>query len=423
MKKAQQLILSANLCLIVALALSACSPATQTNLPVTQTNVPAYPNFTPTPAPEMTLTPSPTPWPVYTPIPNSTFVVTEFSQQVTNPVPVALFLDDSTIHFHCLESPKCFPDIDLGNLVRKINGTNQYPLSLLSAYYGGDSIIYLHIGGSVWDYLVKINLQKGQVQYLNINISSLSSRPDFLPMFLPGEMKMIHGKIVVGTVDGKLGIVQDDFSLKTIDLESPIQDFIEATGSKVAVVGYESTLQNGKTQENIFLVDVTSGEIEEKIFNGPQAGGLTVTIDKDLHYLYWVSSDNLAQRPPSENPILHRFDMQTQKDVLAVPISVSEAYAYTTLTASRFQYQGLWYYSRRCPCEGLAPAILMNMSSLKPVVNPSVDTFMIAPFGDNFLIGTNSRVLVMSSNGTVINTYTLPEEWTKRNYLLLEYRK
>lgn len=423
MKKAQQLVLYANLCLIVILVLSACSPATQTNLPVTQTNLPAYPNFAPTPIPKMTFTPYPTPWPVYTPIPNSTFVVTEFSQQTTIPVLAALSLDGSIIHFHCLDSSKCFPDIDLGNLIRKINGTNQYPLSLLSAYYCEDSIIYLNIGGSVWDYLVKISLQKGQVQYLNINVSSLSSRADFLPMFLPGGMKMIHGKIVVGTVDGKIGIVQDDFSLKTIDLGISIQDFIEATGSKVAAVGYESTLQNGKTQEKIFLIDVTTGEVEEKTFDGPQPGGVMVTIDKDVHYLYWVSADNEAYWVPSGNPTLHRFDMQTQKDVLAVPISASDAYAYTTLTAARFQYQGLWYYSRRCPCEGPVPAMLMDMSSLKPVINPSVDTFMIAPFGDDFLIGTNSRVLVVSSNGTVINTYTLPEEWTKRNYLLLEYRK
>jgi len=71
MNKTQQLVLYANLCLIVILVLSACSPATQTNLPVTQTNLPAY--FTPTPRVTPAAYPTiPTAWRDYTPPPNST---------------------------------------------------------------------------------------------------------------------------------------------------------------------------------------------------------------------------------------------------------------------------------------------------------------------------------------------------------------
>jgi hypothetical protein len=348
----------------------------------------------------------------------------EFTLGANLPPITILYLDGSVIHFHCLDTQKCFSDVDVANPIRTLNDPKKHPLSLWSAYYGNDSTIYLEIGGSIWDDLVKINSQTNQVQFLDISVPSLSPRSDVLPMFLPGGIKMIHGKIVVGTTDGRIGIVQDDFSLKTIDLGSPIRDFIEANNAKVAVVSADdSSLPNGKLQAKIFLIDINSGKVEEKLFKGPQAKGQIVTVDQNIHNLYWVSF---------ENKTLHLFDIQAQKDILSVPISDAEVWAYTTLTTPRFQYHGIWYIGGRCPCEGPFFPLMMNMSTLKPVIDPedllkdepeSDRTFMIAPFGDNFLIGTHSRVFVISPNGTVIKTYDLPKEWMGRNYLLLEYRK
>lgn len=339
------------------------------------------------------------------------------------PMPAALYLDGAIIHFHCLDTPACFSDIDLGDPIKTLNDPNAHPLSLQSAYYGKDSMIYLVIGGSIWEYLVEINPRTSQVRYLDINAPSMSSRAGVLPMLLPGGIKMIHGKIIVGTTDGKIGIVQDSFSLKVIDLKSPIRDFIEVNDSKIAVIAQEKYLENEAAQEKVFLVDVKSGAIEEKNFNGSRKGGQMVTVDGDIHNLYWVSSDNST---------LNKFDIQAQKDMLSVSISAADAYAYTTLTGTRLQYHKIWYYSRKCPCEGPVTALMMDMSTLKPVLNPedfvndepeSDRTFMIFPFGDEFLVGTYSRVFVVSSDGTVINTYTLPQEWVGRNYLFLEYRK
>jgi hypothetical protein len=348
---------------------------------------------------------------------------TQPSMQATFPPIAILYLDGSIIHFHCLDTEKCFLDIDLGDPIRVHNGTHT-PLSLRSVYYGNDSMIYIEIGGSIWDYLVKINPRTNHVQLLDTNVPSLSPRSDVSPMFLPGGIKMIHGKIVLGTTDGKIGIVQDDFSLKTIELGSPIRDFIEANDSRIAAVSADdSSLPNGELQAKIFLIDINSGEVEEKIFNGPQAIGQIVTVDKNIHNLYWVLF---------ENKTLHLFDIQKQEDILFTSISDSEVWAYTTLTTPRFQYHDIWYIGGRCPCEGLFFPLMMSMSTLKPVIDPedllkdepqSDRTFMIVPFGNNFLIGTHSRVLVISPSGAVIKTYDLPKEWVGRNYLLLEYRK
>jgi hypothetical protein len=344
--------------------------------------------------------------------------------QATFPSITILYLDGSIIHFDCLDTPKkCFSDVDLSDPIRTLNDLNQHPFFLSSAHYGRDSMIYLNIGGSIWNYLVKISPQTNHVQILNLNVPSLSSRSDILPMFLPGGVKMIHGKIVLGTTNGKIGIVQDDFSLKTIDIGSPIRDFIEANDSKIAAVSAnDGSLLNGELQAKIFLIDINSGEVEEKILTGPQARGSIVTVDKNIRNLYWVSLENKS---------LHLFDIQLQKDILSIPISDAEIWAYTTLTTPRCQYHGIWYIGGRCPCEGLFSPLMMTMSTLKPVINPedflkdepeSDRTFIIAPFGDNFLIGTHSRVLVMSPDGMVIKAYNLPKEWVGRNYLLLEYR-
>src|SRR5437762_3590596 len=85
-----------------------------------------------------------------------------------NPITL-LYLDKSVIHFYCLDAPSCFPDVDLGDPIRTLNDPKEHPFSLWSAYYDHDSILYLNIGGSIWDYLVKVNPQTGEVEYLDLN--------------------------------------------------------------------------------------------------------------------------------------------------------------------------------------------------------------------------------------------------------------
>ena len=340
------------------------------------------------------------------------------------PTPIIFYLDNSIIHFMCLETSRCFGDVDLGNEIKEANNLVEHPLSLISAYHGRDSKLYLHLSGSIWNYLVRVDLITNQVQTLDLNDPSLFDSA--FPHFLPGIGRLIHGKVVIATTTGKIGIVHDDFSLKVIDLKAPVFDFIQASDSKIAVVSADSRLLKGKKQVKIFLIDVDSSEFEEKTFDGPRADdSILITTDEDIKNLYWVSS-NMSL---SEN-VLHVLDIQSQKEILSASISNVDALAYTTLTSPRYQYQGMWYYNRRCCLEGPAPAIMMDMSTLKPVIYPGEllkneadGTFIVSPFGDNFLIGTNSRVLVISPNGTTLKTYPLPEEWIGRDYSLLEYRK
>jgi hypothetical protein len=343
---------------------------------------------------------------------------------IQNHLPITiLYLDGSIVHFNCLDASKCFPDIDLGNQIKTANNPDEHPLEISVAYYGNGSIFYLLLTGSAGQYLAKVNLETRRVQILDPS--------PFIGGLGPGMASIVQSKLVLVTVDGKISIVQDEFSVKTIaDLKAPILDFIETKASKIAAISTDSLLQNGSRQIKIFLVNINSGDVEEKILNGPQEENWWfVTVDQDIKRIYLIPATGTDSYSTYIN-VLHMFDPQAQKNILSVPISNFDALTYTTQTAKRYQYHGIWYYSRRCCQEGPYPAMLVNMSTLKPVVNSddllkneSNGTFMVSPFGDNFLIGMNAHVLVVSPNGQVINTYNLPKEWVGRDYLLLEYRK
>jgi hypothetical protein len=327
-----------------------------------------------------------------------------------------LYLDGTIIHFACLNTQRCFPDIDLSGQIKTVSNPDKNLFQVDFAYYGKDSTLYLLVTGSTGQYLAKVNLETKQVQALN--------PVSFIGGLNSGLASIVQGKLVLATVDGKISIIQDNFSVKTIaDIKAPLLDFIEANDSKIAVISALGLLREGSTQLKIFLVNIDSGDVEEKVFDVPQERSwFFITIDKDLKYLYWIPADNTY--------ILHKFDLQTQKNILSVPISNYDALTYTTQTAKRYQYHGIWYYSRRCCQEGPYPAMMMDMPTLKPVIKPEEflinetnGTFMVSPFGNDFLIGLNSRVLIVSANGLIKDSYTLPSNWIGRDYLLLEYRK
>ena len=330
------------------------------------------------------------------------------------PPVTAIYLNGSTLHFVCLDTSKCFADVDLGAKIKAIY-QNEFNPHLGFAYYDENWILYMLIEGSFERFLVKVDPRTGQVQILDPT--------PFLEGLSPGGMAiMIQDKLVMATVDGKISIVQDDFSVKTIDIKAPILDIIETYDSRVAAISAKSLLQNGKSQPKLLLVDVNTGHVEEEKIANPQKGDWWfLTVDQAIQHLYWLPNSK----------VLKAFDLAAQKDVLSVPISDGDAWTYTTMTAKRYQYHDIWYYSRRILfSEGPYPAMMVDMSTLKPIVNPAdflsketdPTTFMVSPFGDNFLIGTDSHVFMVTPAGKVVKTFAFPEG-KGRDYLLPEYRR
>jgi hypothetical protein len=337
---------------------------------------------------------------------------------MVEPLPVAaLYLDGYTLHFLCLDAPVCFPDVDLTDAIDVGDQPGQHPLAPISAYYGRDSSVWVFLSGSIWNYLAKIDLRTSQAQVLDLNAPALSTN-NGVPMFLPGTGKMIHGRIVVATTDGKLGIVQDDLSLRVIDLKNPLFDLIEVDDTELAALS-TSRFRAGKLELTVFIVDVETGESQERKLDTPVARGEIVTLSQDLGRVYSIDSD-----------VLSVYDMNTQAMLLSAPISRDESITYSSLTSARYQYHDAWYYSRPGVFfEGLVPAMLLDMLTLEPIVDPDEllageqsAEFVIAPFGDHFLIGLNSRVLLVSLAGSIENAFPLSAEIVGRSYLLVEDR-
>ncbi|GAB4578852.1 MAG: hypothetical protein Fur0022_15890 [Anaerolineales bacterium] len=93
------------------------------------------------------------------------------------------------------------------------------------------------------------------------------------------------------------------------------------------------------------------------------------------------------------------------------------------------RYREIWYYERR-DLEGSSIPLLLNISTLEPILDLSnlvqgepSDKILISPYGDSFLVGTNSHVNIISLDGKIEQTYAIPSLWIDQDYALLEYYK
>jgi hypothetical protein len=277
--------------------------------------------------------------------------------------------------------------------------------------------------------LVKINPETKQAQFLDIS--------PWKSLLIPKLRKPVHGKMVIGTTQGKIGIVQDDFSLKEIDLGGAMNGFIEADNSRMIAYG-DHFLRDGKMWARVFIIDIDSRNLEQRLLEGPEAEeggsgkpylqgkryifGPILNISRDLNYMYYLYSwgtDGNSTTPLS----LGMFDLTTQKESISIPGSIG------MVTGSVYdQYENIWYYDRRSLESGSTPRML-NMSTLKPVVdldrimrNENSSKLLIAPFRNSFLFGTNNQVNIVSFSGAIDKTYALPTDWIDQDYALLEYR-
>ena len=131
-----------------------------------------------------------------------------------------------------------------------------------------------------------------------------------------------------------------------------------------------------------------------------------------MRYIYYLRNESLG-----------RYDLQAQKEDLVIPGSFDYV-----AEAVQDQYKNVWYFSRR-GLEGASAARILDMLTLKSIIDPNrilkgEDTrkFIVSPFGNNFLIGTNHHELVLSLDGSIVKTFLIPQSWIGRDYAFLEYR-
>ena len=326
------------------------------------------------------------------------------AHMVKSPSIAIALLDGSVIHFQCFDTTDCPKDFDLGDEIKAMNRPDR-PITIESAFWSNPNTAYFFLDGSGVNELAKLDFKTNQSKIMDLAPLHLDSAT-----MLPKLRKTINGKIVVATTQGNLGIVQNDFSMKQIILSGSIYGFTEVNHSTLLAYGGGKLVNEGMGV-NAFLVNIDTGEVQNKSFSVP-VSGLLLNMSGDMRYIYYLRDESLG-----------RYDLQAQKVDLVIPGSFD-----FVAEAVQDQYKNVWYFSRR-GLEGASAARILDMLTLKPVIDPDMilkdeDTgkFIISPFDNNFLIGTNHHVLVLSEDRSIVKTFLIPQSWIGRDYVFLEYR-
>lgn len=245
------------------------------------------------------------------------------SPMVKTPLIAIALLDGSVIHFQCFDTTDCPKDFDLGDEIKAMNRPDR-PITIESAFWSNPDTVYFFLVGSGVTELAKVDFKTNQSKIMDLTTLHLESAT-----MLPILRKTINGKIVVATTDGSLGIVQNDFSMKQITLGGSIYGFTEVNHSTLLAYG-RGKLENEGMGVNVFLVNIDTGEVQNRSFSVPFTG-LLVNMSGDMRYIYYLRND-----------ILGRYDLQAQKVDLVIPGSFDYV-----AEAVQDQYKNVWYFSRR----------------------------------------------------------------------------
>ncbi|GAB4578853.1 MAG: hypothetical protein Fur0022_15900 [Anaerolineales bacterium] len=229
-------------------------------------------------------------------------------------IPVALVnLRGATLEFSCVNVDECFADIDLTQQISELN-TSDAPLRINSAYYIDSSLLYIFLGRSGGEFLLKINPKTGDTKILDIS--------EMMPLI---AIRPVHGRLVIAWTKGTVGIIQDDFTMKKVELGKGIYHFTESEHESLLAYG-EPFYQDGKMWASIFMVNVNTGDFEEKIFEGPEAEqsgsgqaietgqkyifGSILNVSSDLNYMYYLYQVGKDQQTVT-SLTLAKFDLLT----------------------------------------------------------------------------------------------------------------
>lgn len=145
-----------------------------------------------------------------------------------------------------------------------------------------------------------------------------------------------------------------------------------------------------------------------------------VNVSKDLQTLYYITFAPTNNREMSM--ALEIFDVN-RESVLATNSNLQ----CINFMNGYFQYHGFLYSNYYS--EGGGTATLMNATSLEPLIVPTEllkdspsSKVLIVPFGDTFLIGTDTQVIrVSQQDGAIVARYPLPQNLVGKEYVIMAY--
>lgn len=346
------------------------------------------------------------------------------------PLPDPLFaisyLYKDTLRVKCIETD-CIREIYVGDAV-----PFERPYKLGSAYYLNPASMFITLytirtvpSEEKWAVL-HINPETGEVKAVNIS-----------PKHRILVRDIAHERLVL-VQDGtdKMMIVQEDLSLIEVDLESKIFQLIEAADNKVIAVNDQPIEQDGQTFIETFFIDVRTGEFTRELVKSPPFANwfyhptgtstddllaahlLTVSSDLEYVYLYYNQEEG-----DEFHKILGKFDTNNLEEVNSVIdpnfLRIGPGAGLYNLQYRNISYPRAVPSTREYAPEGIFAPI--DLTTLRALIERCGGCF-IAPFGDNFAIGTRNSVFLLSLDGEIIGEYSLPYNGGL-TYQLVEYKK
>ena len=342
------------------------------------------------------------------------------SNVISTPPVTIVYLIEKTIKFECLNQEACFPDINIEQIV-PLDET--YKLG--SVYFVNSSRIFVLLNSDGVATIIQIN--------------PTTKETTLIPTKIEARIRTIaHGRLVI-IRDGKVVIIQDDKNIMEVDVGKNIFQVIEATDNKIIAVAPQPVRIDGNTFVETFIIDVDTGEYAQEFVispnfdsqaeptlgvpqaNKPYAGRL-FTVDSNLAhtYLYYLykTADGVRRE-------LGMFSVNPVKPVT----TISDPPFIDYLSGYSQQYNNI-AYSRIANTDGGGIDTLINLSDLTPLIDTSQvirqeykKYILCSPFGEYFLLGTGSRIILLSLDGEIVEEYTLPTDNVPQSYRIMEYRQ
>lgn len=345
------------------------------------------------------------------------------------------YLDGQSLVFECLEKGVCIKNIDLSKI--KLPGSS-FRLGTVHYLDPVNVFVWLYSGETNHGAVLRINRNTGEVMSIDLPSASL-------------EGMIAHGRLVFRDYkDSKIYIVQDDLSVKTVELGSDIFQLIEADDNKIIAVNFQPIEQDEKTFIETFVIDVLSGEFARELVGCPAftdplnlpnlesnedtLAGWLITVSADLKYVYLFYNHRSGEEGYKQ--ALGMFDTHTLDEVNSAKDPAFITFLNQTRLSSQ-QYRNISYPRMAFTnSEGLSQGLnaSMNLTTLQPLVDTLeiikaeyIKALRFAPFGDNFAIGAYERIFLVSLDGKIVVEYPLPLDHIplvngKRDYQIVEYR-
>ncbi|MFC1878684.1 hypothetical protein ACFLZW_02105 [Chloroflexota bacterium] len=337
-----------------------------------------------------------------------------------------------------------FERLDTGERIQKFELSQATslapPYRLGSVYYLRPTclLVQLYSSATYQRAVLAVNPDSGEIKEVILSAGALRGL-------------LAHERLVLQDISNNtiVYILQDDLTIEKVDLETEVFQLIEADDDNVLAVNHQPLNQNGKTFIEVIQINIRTGDTKRVLVNCPpfsdplllprgrssedKLAGWLLTISPDLEYVYIFYNSKIDDEGLTQT--LGMFESKSLEEVN----STKDPNFITLLNVTRLsslQYRNWSYPSKAFTgTEGINQGLRspFDLYSLAPLVDfyeiikkeyKNVVSFV--PFGNYFLIGTDSRVILVSLDGEIYREYPLP--WDRillvrgvREYSIVEY--